>query len=61
MCAVSHPEVWTPKKPTHGLVLALAILKILIIFEQAALHFHFSQSPLNYVAGPTRGRQVSRL
>ena len=44
MCAVSHPDVWTPKKPIHGLALAVAILKFLIIFEQAALHFHFSES-----------------
>lgn len=31
---------------------ALAVLKLLINFEQGTLHFYFALGPENYVAGP---------
>lgn len=30
----------------------MAVLKLLIIFEQGILHFHFALSPANFVAIP---------
>lgn len=38
------------KGPARGLFFFSQLLELLIIFEQAVLHFHFSLRPANYVA-----------
>lgn len=39
-------------KPVSGFHALLSLLKFLAISEQGASHFHFTLSPINYVADP---------